>query len=189
MKTPRLTTQMVEEIGQCLRLGLNWNQIAKFVGVHRNTLRNWRKEAETAESGTLKKLHDVVESAKAGVIHALSATVIEAATQETLTKRTEKETRDREGNPYTEITKTYEGPNISAAFKALEKFYPQMWGPPEKESTDGDTTDGTNLTHKLTAAQNFLTAVGAATDSSTDTAPSGTDNTSTGDQQSDGESD
>ena len=189
MRTPKLTDQMAQEIGQCLRLGLNWTQVAKVVGVHRSTLVRWRKEAETAESGTLQKLHDVVESAKAGVIHALSATVIEAATQETLTKRTEKETRDREGNPYTEITKTYEGPNISAAFKVLEKFYPELWGKVDDGTDGSNTTDGTDLTHKLTAAENFLTAVGAATESSTDTAPSGTDNGSTNATEASGESD
>lgn len=155
MRTPKLTTKMTQEIGRCLRFGLDWTHIANILHVHRNTLLNWRKASETATSGVLKKLREEIEAAEAGIILKISQTVIEAATCERLTKRVEKETRDKEGNPYTEITKTYEGADISTGLKVLEKFYPRKWGPGNGQQGN-DSESGHPTGDQLSLSERFL---------------------------------
>ena len=142
---------MTQEIGRCLRLGLDWRHIANILHVHRNTLLNWRKTSETATHGVFKKLREEIENAKADIIVKASQTVIEAGTTERLTKRIEKEIHDKNGNPYTQITKTYEAPCVSTALKILGKFYPQQWG--ENTDAEEETNDAGD---KLSAAKQIL---------------------------------
>lgn len=63
-----------------------------------------------------------IQKAEAGIVIDTSATVFEAATKTRVTKVMTKDTVDRDGVPYTEVTTTEEGPCVRSAFKILEKF-------------------------------------------------------------------
>lgn len=159
----KLNKHFVRRIARFRRAGLYWKEICAALKIHKGTAEMWvekgkevaaslesRKEPLTDREELLLKLHRELEAIDAEILTASSETIIEAATQgNRLVKVVEKETFDKDGNPIKEVTKTFQGPSTSDAWKVLERLREKKWGRKDGIIKIGDESGSNNSAQQI----------------------------------------
>lgn len=127
-KPTRLTYKIVERIAELKKARMSWRGIASAIGVHENTLYDWRKKSEEAESGVFHALKTGIEQAEAELYELATQTIFKDAF-EGHTKNSTKVVIDENGNRRVEEKTEEIAPNSALALKILERLHPEIWQP------------------------------------------------------------
>ena len=122
----KLDASVINQVCQCLRLRMKWNQIAAKLGVHPGTLRSWIAAGEEAKSGTKRELFLAIEQTKSELYEDYSTVVRNAILHGSETTTTKIRT-DAEGNTYREEVTKQTGPDAGLAMKVLALMQPEQW--------------------------------------------------------------
>lgn len=132
MKPTRLTRKMIERVVELTQLRMSWGNIAKAIGVHRDTLYKWRAEGErirndpdTRNTGVHYELVEAIDQAQIE-LYMSYATVVENEALNGKVTTTEEITYVK-GEPVTKTTTKTEPPNAALALKILEREDPSRW--------------------------------------------------------------
>ena len=121
----KLNRKTIKRIARLVKLRMNWQYIARAIGVDPHTIINWRREGEKKERGLCRELVDAIDDAKTELYESLADVVVDAATQERVTKT--KEIRVVDGRPVMKTTEKIEAPDANLADRLLQRIDPANW--------------------------------------------------------------
>ena len=125
MNSKKLTRKTIQRIARLVKLRMNWQYIARAIGVTPHTIINWRREGKETTKGLCYELVVAIDAAKTELYESLATVVVDAATQERVTKT--KEIRVVDGRPVMKTTEKVEPPDAALADRLLQREDPAKW--------------------------------------------------------------